>query len=99
MIVNDELIDKLSHLSRIELKMEEREEMKFELEKMVGFINKLNELNTDGVNPLIHMSTNQDIFRKDEVFGEIPHEEVFENIPSHQGEFFKVPKVIQKNNS
>ena len=98
MKVDDELINKLSHLSRIELGAEEKEAMKIELEKMIGFINKLNELNTNGIDPLLHMSTNQDVLRKDEVKGQISHKEVFKNITSHEGDFFKVPKVIQKNN-
>jgi aspartyl-tRNA(Asn)/glutamyl-tRNA(Gln) amidotransferase subunit C len=56
MIVNDALIEKLAHLSRLELKEAEKEEMKIELQKMIGFIDKLNELDTAGVEPLLHMS-------------------------------------------
>ncbi len=96
MIVNDTLIEKLAHLSRLELKDEEKEEMKTELEKMIGFIDKLNELDTTGVEPLLHMSENVDIFRNDEVSGQISKEEVFKNAPLHDDDFFKVPKVIKK---
>lgn len=96
MIVNDALIEKLAHLSRLELKEEEKEEMKIELEKMIGFIDKLNELDTTGVEPLLHMSENVDIFRNDEVKGQISNEEVFKNAPLHDNSFFKVPKVIKK---
>ena len=96
MIVNDALIEKLAHLSRLELKEAEKEEMKIELQKMIGFIDKLNELDTSGVEPLLHMSENVDIFRNDEVSGQISKEDVFKNAPSHDGDFFKVPKVIKK---
>ena len=96
MIVNDALIEKLAHLSRLELKEAEKEEMKIELEKMIGFIDKLNELDTTGVEPLLHMSENVDIFRDDEVSGQISKEDVFKNAPLHDGDFFKVPKVIKK---
>jgi aspartyl-tRNA(Asn)/glutamyl-tRNA(Gln) amidotransferase subunit C len=96
MIVNDALIEKLAHLSRLELKEVEKEEMKIELQKMIGFIDKLNELDTSGVEPLLHMSENVDIFRNDEVSGQISKEDVFKNAPSHDGSFFKVPKVIKK---
>ena len=96
MIVNDALIEKLAHLSRLELKEVEKEEMKIELEKMIGFIDKLNELDTSGVEPLLHMSENVDIFRNDEVSGQISKEDVFKNAPLHDGSFFKVPKVIKK---
>jgi aspartyl-tRNA(Asn)/glutamyl-tRNA(Gln) amidotransferase subunit C len=81
MIVNDALIEKLAHLSRLELKEAEKEEMKIELQKMIGFIDKLNELDTSGVEPLLHMSENVDIFRKDEVSGQISKEDVFKNSP------------------
>ena len=64
MIVNDALIEKLAHLSRLELKEAEKEEMKIELQKMIGFIDKLNELDTSGVEPLLHMSENVDIFMR-----------------------------------
>ena len=96
MIVNDALIEKLAHLSRLELKEAEKEEMKIELQKMIGFIDKLNELDTSGVEPLLHMSENVDIFRNDEVSGQISKEDVFKNAPLHDGDFFKVPKVIKK---
>jgi aspartyl-tRNA(Asn)/glutamyl-tRNA(Gln) amidotransferase subunit C len=96
MIVNDALIDKLANLSRLELKEDEKEEMKIELEKMIGFIDKLNELDTTGVKPLLHMSDNLNIFRKDEVSGQISKEDVFRNAPLHDDNFFKVPKVIKK---
>lgn len=96
MIVTDALIDKLAHLSRLELKEGEKHEMKIELEKMIGFIDKLNELDTTGVEPLLHMSENVDIFRKDEVSGQITKEDVFKNAPLYDDSFFKVPKVIKK---
>ena len=96
MIVNDASIEKLAHLSRLELKEAEKEEMKIELQKMIGFIDKLNELDTSGVEPLLHMSENVDIFRNDEVSGQISKEDVFKNAPLHDGNFFKVPKVIKK---
>ncbi|MEO6134901.1 MAG: Asp-tRNA(Asn)/Glu-tRNA(Gln) amidotransferase subunit GatC [Ginsengibacter sp.] len=96
MRVDDSLIDKLAHLSRLELKDDEKESMKTELEKMITFIDKLNELDTTGVEPLLHMTENEDIYRKDEVSGQISKEDVFKNAPLHDDNFFKVPKVIKK---
>jgi aspartyl-tRNA(Asn)/glutamyl-tRNA(Gln) amidotransferase subunit C len=96
MDVNDALIEKLANLSRLEFMEEEKEEIKNDLQKMIGFIDKLNELDTTGVEPLLHMSGNVNVFRKDEVNGEIPSEEVFKNAPLHSNGFFKVPKVIKK---
>jgi aspartyl-tRNA(Asn)/glutamyl-tRNA(Gln) amidotransferase subunit C len=96
MEVTDALIDKLAHLSRLEFAEDEKQEIKSDLEKMIGFFDKLNELDTAGVEPLLHMSENVNIFRKDEVKGQISREEVFRNAPLHDNEFFKVPKVIKK---
>ena len=96
MEVNDALIDKLAHLSRLEFAEEEKQVIKNDLEKMIGFIDKLNELDTTGVEPLLHMSENVNIFREDRVSGQISKEEVFKNAPLHDEHFFKVPKVIKK---
>ena len=80
----------------LEFGEEEKVEMKVELEKMLSFIEKLNELDTTGVKPLLHMSDNEDVFREDVVQGQIPKEEAFKNAPLHDEVFFKVPKVIRK---
>lgn len=96
MNIDDALIEKLAHLSRLEFKEDEKEEIKNDLQKMLGFIDKLNELDTTGVEPLLHMTDNMNVFRDDEVKGEISREEVFTNAPLHDDEFFKVPKVIKK---
>lgn len=97
MKVNDALIEKLANLSRLEFDEAEKADIKNDLEKMLGFIDKLNELDTTGVEPLLHMSDNVNIFRKDEVQGEIGKEDVFKNAPLHADGFFKVPKVIKKH--
>ncbi|HEY5368501.1 MAG TPA: Asp-tRNA(Asn)/Glu-tRNA(Gln) amidotransferase subunit GatC [Hanamia sp.] len=98
MQVNDALIEKLAHLSRLEFNDEEKEEIKGDLENMIGFFDKVNELDTTGVEPLLHVSENVNILRKDEVKAEIGKEDVFKNAPLHNDEFFKVPKVIKKTN-
>jgi aspartyl-tRNA(Asn)/glutamyl-tRNA(Gln) amidotransferase subunit C len=96
MNVSDELIDKLANLARLQFNAEEKEEIKNDLQKMIGFIDKLNELDTTGVEPLLHMSDNVNILREDEVTGMISREDALKNAPVHDGEFFKVPKVIKK---
>jgi aspartyl-tRNA(Asn)/glutamyl-tRNA(Gln) amidotransferase subunit C len=96
MNVNDALIDKLANLSRLEFAEDEKAEIKNDLEKMIGFIDKLNELDTTGVAPLLHMTDNINIFRNDVVNGEISRKDVFKNAPLHDDQFFKVPKVIRK---
>jgi aspartyl-tRNA(Asn)/glutamyl-tRNA(Gln) amidotransferase subunit C len=96
MNVNDELIDKIANLARLEFNSEEKEDIKSDLQQMIEFIDKLNELDTTGVEPLLHMSENMNVLREDEVSGTISREEALRNAPLHDEQFFKVPKVIRK---
>lgn len=97
MKVNDELVNKLANLARLEFNASEKEDIKKDLQEMIGFIEKLNELDTTGVEPLLHMSYNINILREDEVTGMITREEALQNAPLHDDQFFKVPKVIKNN--
>jgi aspartyl-tRNA(Asn)/glutamyl-tRNA(Gln) amidotransferase subunit C len=96
MEVNDAMIEKLAHLARLQFNDAEKEEIKNDLQKMIAFVEKLNELNLDGVEPLLHMSDEVNVLREDEIKGSITREEALKNAPSHDEEFFKVPKVIKK---
>lgn len=97
MKVNDELVDKLANLARLEFNAREKEDIKNDLQQMIGFIEKLNELDTTGVEPLLHMSDNINVLREDEVNGTISRKEALRNAPLHDDQFFKVPKVIKNN--
>ena len=95
MDVNDALVDKLAHLSKLKFEDAEKEEIKKDLQKMIAFVEKLKELDTTGVEPLIHLTDEVNVLREDEVKGSISREDAFRNAPSHDEEFFKVPKVIK----
>ena len=96
MQVDDALIEKLSRLSMLRFNDEEREAIKLDLEKMIGFIDKLKELDTTGFEPLLHMGTAQYILREDIPGPMISREEALQNAPVQDGIYFKVPKVIRK---
>ncbi len=96
MEVNDVLINKLAQLARLEFNALERDEIKIDLRKMITFIEKLNELDTTGVTPLMHMSDEINVLREDEVKGSISQEDALKNSPLHDEKYFKVPKVIKK---
>jgi aspartyl-tRNA(Asn)/glutamyl-tRNA(Gln) amidotransferase subunit C len=96
MEVNDSLVDKLAHLSRLEFNETEKAEIKIDLQRMIVFVNKLNELNLDGVEPLLFMSEEVNVLREDEIKDSISREEALKNAPLHDRQFFKVPKVINK---
>jgi len=96
MEVNDALVDKLAHLARLKFEASEKEEIKNDLQKMIAFVEKLNELETAGVEPLLHMTEEINVLREDEVKGSISREEALKNAPLHDDQFFKVPKVIKR---
>lgn len=96
MEVNDALIDKLANLARLRIEDSERESVKTDLQKMIQFVEKLNELDTTGVEPLLHVSNNVNILRADEVKDNISRNQGLKNAPMHDEQFFKVPKVIKK---
>lgn len=96
MVVNDALIEKLAHLSRLEFNSKEKNEIKNDLQKMIAFVEKLNELDISGVDPLLHMTDEVNVLREDEVKGSVSREEALKNAPDHDGIYFKVPKVIKK---
>ena len=96
MEVNDEMVEKLAHLSRLQFNETEKAEIKNDLQRMIGFVEKLNELNLDTVEPMLFMSDEINVLRDDEIKGSITREEALKNAPFHDGQFFKVPKVIKK---
>ena len=75
---------------------EEREGIKNDLEKMIGFIDKLKELDTTGVEPLLHITPEVNILRDDVPGNMLTQREALQNAPVHNGQFFLVPKVIKK---
>lgn len=96
MEVNDLLVDKLAGLSRLRFNEEEKKEIRSDLQQMISFVEKLKEVDTEGVEPLTHMSSNTNILRKDIVQGSISREDGLKNAPDADGIFFRVPKVIKK---
>ena len=96
MEVNDLMVDKLANLARLQFNDTEKESIKTDLQRMIQFVEKLNELDTTGVEPLLHMSEQVNILRDDEVKGSISKAAGLQNAPVQDGEFFKVPKVIKR---
>ncbi len=96
MEVNDALVDKLATLSRLRFSETEKAAIRNDLQNMISFVDKLNELDTTGIEPLLHMSDNVNVLREDVVKGSISREEGLKNAPLHDDVYFKVPKVISK---
>jgi aspartyl-tRNA(Asn)/glutamyl-tRNA(Gln) amidotransferase subunit C len=96
MEVNDALLDKLAHLARLYIEPAEREGMKQDLQRMISFVEKLQELDTSGTEPLLQMSDAANVLREDVVQGSVSRREALKNAPETDGIFFKVPKVVKK---
>lgn len=94
MIVDDALVDKLANLSKLEFDAITKQEIKQDLSKILSFMEKLNELNTDGVEPLIYINEDVNVFRKDEIKYTISKKEALMNAPLSNEDYIKVPKFV-----
>lgn len=89
-------VDKLATLSRLEFNGKEKEEIINDLNRMLDFVSKLNELDTSSVEPLIYMNDETNVLREDEVKQTISQKEALSNAPKKDSDYFKVPKVVEK---
>ena len=96
MNIDSETVDKIAHLARLDLAEDEKQEMIGDMNKILDFMAKLNEVDTSGVEPLVYMSTDVNVFRDDVVKQLITHEEALENAPKHDDKYILVAKVIEK---
>ena len=87
---------KLAELAKLEFNNEELDEIQRDLEQMIGFVEKLNEIDTAHVEPLTHVSEGGMPLREDEVKGSIDIATALKNAPASTDRFFTVPKVIKK---
>ncbi|HTE12808.1 MAG TPA: Asp-tRNA(Asn)/Glu-tRNA(Gln) amidotransferase subunit GatC [Chitinophagaceae bacterium] len=96
MEVTTQLIDKLANLARLQFNDEEKAEIKNDLQRMIAFVEKLQEVDTAGTEPLLHMTDTMNAFREDEVKGSMQKTTALANAPGAGNDYFKVPKVIKK---
>jgi len=94
MTIDKETVEKVAHLARLELAEDEKDQMIQDMSKILGFMDKLNEINTSGIEPLVYMTNEINVLREDIVKQEITHEEALQNAPKHDENYFLVAKVI-----
>lgn len=94
MNITPDLIKYLETLSRLELTDEEKKTMGSQLQDMVGYMDMLSELDTDGVEPLVHCFFATNVFRADEVSQHLTPNEIVANAPESQDGAFVVPKTV-----
>jgi aspartyl-tRNA(Asn)/glutamyl-tRNA(Gln) amidotransferase subunit C len=96
MNIDKDTVDKIAHLARLEFDEKAKEEIVKDMNSMLAFVNKLNEVDTSGVEPMIYMSDEVNVLRADDVKQEITQEQALKNAPDKDSDYFKVPKVIDK---
>ena len=94
MKINRELLDKIAHLARLEFNEKDAEKMIEDMNAIVGWVEKLQEVDTEGVEPLTTMSHEINVFRDDVARQTLSKQEVLANAPDRDDSFFRVPKVI-----
>ncbi|OGP68036.1 MAG: asparaginyl/glutamyl-tRNA amidotransferase subunit C [Deltaproteobacteria bacterium RBG_16_44_11] len=87
-------IEHVAHLARLEITPKEKEKFTAQLNDILGYIDKLNELDTQGVEPMSHAIAVTNAFREDKVLDSIGTAKTLTNAPDARGEFFRVPKII-----
>ena len=88
-------IEQVASLSRILLTDDEKDIFREQLTDILGYIGKLNELNTDDVEPMAYSTSVQNVFREDKLESSISRQEILELSPSSTNGFFKVPKILE----
>ena len=96
MQIDNSTVDKLSDLAKLEFDKQAKVEIIKDLNNMLSFVEKLNELDTTNIEPLIYMSDEVNVFREDEIIQDSSHEQALKNAPKKDSDYFKAPKVLEK---
>ena len=97
MEITNKLIQDIAALAKLEFDEQSAKQMKADLEKIIGFVDKLNEIDTEGIEPLIYLSEEVNVLREDEVKAVISQVEALKNAPEKDSDYFKVPTVLKKS--
>ncbi|MCM8772536.1 MAG: Asp-tRNA(Asn)/Glu-tRNA(Gln) amidotransferase subunit GatC [Candidatus Omnitrophica bacterium] len=93
-MIKKEDVEYLGRLARIELTEEEKKKFEKELGKILEYISKLNEVNTENIEPTYHVLPLKNVFRDDIPESSTSKEEILKNAPDKDDDFFKVPRII-----
>ncbi|MBC7915996.1 MAG: Asp-tRNA(Asn)/Glu-tRNA(Gln) amidotransferase subunit GatC [Pyrinomonadaceae bacterium] len=96
MNIDNETIAKMAHLARLEVNVNEQESLLKDMNNILHFMEKLNELDTSSVEPLIYLTDEVNVFREDVVLQDITPQQGLKNSPKQDGTYFQVAKVIDK---
>jgi len=97
MKITDEKIEQLAHLARLEFDEAGKAKIKTDLENILVLCEKLNEVDTNGIEPLIYMTDTANNTREDVVEQLVSRDDILKNAPKKDSDYFRVPKVIEQN--
>lgn len=89
-------VEHVARLARLALTAEECERMRVQIDSLLSYIDKLNELDTTAVEPTSHVLPMTNVFREDEVTPSLAQEEVLANAPDRDDRFFRVPRILEE---
>ena len=95
MNIDRAVLDKIAHLSRLEFDEKDADKIMTEMSAIVTWVEQLNEINTEGVEPLTTMSHEINALREDEVKPHLAHDKALFNAPKKDADYFRVPKVLE----
>jgi len=95
MKVTKATIEHVANLARLNLTQDEMDRLTSEMENIISYVDKLNELDTSGVKPMEHVIPIKNVFREDRVEKSYDREKVLSNAPSRENGCFKVPKIVE----
>ena len=96
MKIDKKLISDLAKLAKLNFDEKSSKAMENDLKKIIGFVNKLSEIDTDNVEPLIYLSEEINVLRKDNLTSNLSQQEALKNAPKKDSDYILVPKVIKK---
>ncbi len=95
MPITEDQVRYVAHLSRLALTDEEVERFSGQLDEILGYVEKLNELDTSDVEPLVHALNAKNVFRKDDAGESLSRKDIMENSPESSEGCYKVPRIIE----
>ncbi len=97
--ITEKDVDYVAGLARLRLDEEARARLVREMDAILGYMDKLNELNTEGVEPMMHALEMTNVFRDDVVGESMPRDLALETAPQHDGAYFIVPPIMDPEES
>jgi aspartyl-tRNA(Asn)/glutamyl-tRNA(Gln) amidotransferase subunit C len=96
MKISEEIVDHIAHLARLEFEGDKKQAILNDMENIISFMDKLSEVDTDNVEPLIFMNDEYNKLREDVAEVTVTQDEALKNAPKKDSDYFRIPKVLDK---